>query len=83
MRLLGMYIGISIDSIRYCQENKDLELFAWVLMTNHLHLIIRAKAGFTLSDIMLDRKKITSKRIVAAIKEHNSESRKEFDAFYV
>ena len=75
------YRDILLNSIKYCQENKGLELFAWVLMTNHFHLIIRAKEGFALSDIMRDMKKITSKRIVAAIKENNKESRKEWMLF--
>ncbi len=68
-----------VDSLRYCQQNKGLELFAWVLMSNHLHMIARAaeKQSLGLSDILRDFKKHTSLKIVNDIKEY-SESRREW-----
>ena len=33
------YNNIIIDNLSYCQKNKGLELFAWCLMTNHIHLL--------------------------------------------
>ncbi|HTO15322.1 MAG TPA: hypothetical protein VLZ83_06110 [Edaphocola sp.] len=39
---------ILLESIKYCQANKGLEVFAWVLMTYHFHLIVRAKQGLLL-----------------------------------
>lgn len=72
------YRNILLDSFRYCQENKGLEIFAWVLMTNHFHMIARAKEGFKLSHIMRDMKKITSRRIINAIIENPQESRKKW-----
>ena len=47
-------------------------------MTNHVHLIIRAKEGYLLQDILRDFKKFTSKAIVKAIVENPVESRKEW-----
>ncbi len=47
-------------------------------MSNHIHLIARAKEGFKLSDILRDFKKHTSKEITKAIEENNKESRKEW-----
>jgi hypothetical protein len=35
-----LYKDIIIDSLRYCQQAKGLELYAYCLMTNHVHLII-------------------------------------------
>lgn len=35
-----LYKEILIDSLRYCQQHKGLVLYAWVIMTNHVHLII-------------------------------------------
>ncbi|WP_239692060.1 transposase [Hymenobacter coccineus] len=49
-----LYKDLIIDSLRYCQANKGLELFSYCLMTNHLHLIARAAEGYALSDIMRD-----------------------------
>ena len=46
--------------------------------TNHVHLIIRAKEGYLLQDILRDFKKFTSKAIIKAIEENPVESRKEW-----
>ena len=73
-----IYKRIVVDSLRYCQENKGLELYAWVLMSNHLHLIAGAKEGTSVSDILRDFKKYTSKQLVKAIQENQQESRKEW-----
>src|SRR5690606_7037324 len=71
------YCDLFIDSLKYCQEKKGLEVFAWVIMSNHAHLILRAK-NENLSDIIRDFKKYTSKQIVKAICENPFESRKEW-----
>ena len=71
------YKVIIVDSLNYCVENKGLEIFAWVIMSNHLHLMVRAKEGFILSHILRDFKKFTSKEITAKILEIG-ESRREW-----
>lgn len=71
------YKDMLIDSFRYCQLHKGLELFAYVIMSNHIHLIARAKEGFQLSDILRDFKKHTCKQIIKAIQEEG-ESRREW-----
>lgn len=30
-----------VDSLNFCVERKGLEIFAWCLMSNHLHLLCR------------------------------------------
>ena len=72
------YRNIFVDSLKYCQENKGLEIYAWCLMTNHVHLIARAKEGFLMPGIMRDLKKFTSKKIIEAIQANEQESRKEW-----
>ncbi|GAA4314299.1 REP-associated tyrosine transposase [Nibribacter koreensis] len=72
-----VYRHIILESLKFCQEKKGLEIYAWVLMSNHLHLIASAKEGANLSDILRDFKKFTSRSIVEAIKQEN-ESRKEW-----
>ena len=72
------YRNTLLDSFRFCQQNKGLELFAWVLMTNHFHLIARAGKDNKLEHILRDLKKITSRRIIKAIIENPKESRKEW-----
>jgi len=73
------YKDIIVESLKYCQENKGLEIFGWCLMSSHIHLIIRAKEGYNLSDILRDFKKFTSSRLIKSISDTNEpESRREW-----
>ena len=66
-----------IDSLRYCQQQKGLVIYAYVLMPSHLHMMCRAKEGFELSNIVRDFKKYTSKKIIQNIQDE-PESRREW-----
>ena len=66
-----------VDSLEYCQQHKGLELFAWCLMSNHLHLIGRADGPVTLPEIIRDVKKHTGRTIMKQIIEE-PESRREW-----
>jgi len=68
---------LMIDSLSYCQQNKGLVLFGYCLMPSHLHLIAKAEGQYTLSDILRDLKKYTSKALVKQI-EDETESRREW-----
>lgn len=72
------YKDILVENLAYCQKNKVLELYAWCIMTNHVHLIARAEEGHSLSDIIRDYKKFTGKAVIKAISENPRESRKEW-----
>ena len=72
------YKDILVESLRHCQQAKGLELFAWCIMSNHVHLIARAKPGLKLQDILRDHKKFTAKAVVKAIEENPQESRREW-----
>lgn len=71
------YKIILLDSLKFCQQNKGLEIFAWCIMTNHVHLIIGTK-GMNMEDILRDFKSFTSRELKEAIKSNNQESRKEW-----
>lgn len=71
------YKELFVDSLKYCQANKGLILHAWVVMTNHVHLIISSNSN-KLEHIVRDLKKYTSKQIIKAIQDNNAESRKEW-----
>jgi REP element-mobilizing transposase RayT len=73
-----IYADAVVDGLNYCIQHKGLEVYAWIIMPNHLHLILRAKEGFRLSDILRDFKKYTSKRIVEMIQKNAQESRKDW-----
>lgn len=53
------YKDIIIESLKYCVSSKGLKLYAYVIMTNHLHLIVSTSEGNELSDILRDFKKFT------------------------
>ena len=72
------YKNILIDNLKYCQVNKGLELYAWVIMSNHVHLIARAKEGFLLQDSIRDFKKYTSNVLIKTISENQRESRRDW-----
>ncbi len=72
------YKNIIIDSLYYCQNEKGMEIFAWCIMTNHVHLIFRSASNQKPEKVLGDFKRFTSKAIVKAIIENPKESRKEF-----
>jgi putative transposase len=71
------YKDILLDSLKFCMANKGLELHAWVIMSNHVHLIIGTNDK-PMQDILRDLKRHTSKTIIKAIEDNPQESRKEW-----
>lgn len=69
------YKDILVDSLNYCISNKGLTVYAWVIMSNHVHLVIETRKE-PLEDILRDFKKYTSKQIISAIESNPQESRK-------
>ena len=72
------YRYIIIDSLKYCQKEKGLIIYAWVLMTNHMHMIVGSNGENKVSDIMRDFKKFTSKKILSTLLVESTESRREW-----
>lgn len=66
-----IYFKVIIDSLKYCRNNKGLELFEYVIMTNHIHLIVRAKESYRLSQIISDFKKHTTTEIYKKLESDN------------
>jgi len=71
-----IYKEIIVDSFQYSMENKSLQIFAYVIMSNHIHLIANSTDG-RLSDTIRDIKKFTSKKIIEAI-DNIPDSRREW-----
>jgi REP element-mobilizing transposase RayT len=65
-----------IESLDYCIKNKGMVLYGYVIMSNHIHLIIQSEDG-KLSDLIRDFKKFTAKNILDKI-QAVPESRKEW-----
>lgn len=72
-----IYRDIILESFTHCRNNKGMELYAYVVMTNHVHAIIRSK-NEALSDLIRDFKKFTAKKILNEIKTNKQESRREW-----
>ena len=70
------YKHIVVESLNYCVREKGLIIYAWVIMSNHVHLLVKAK-NENLSDIIRDFKKHTAKEIFKSIMD-DPESRKDW-----
>ena len=71
------YKQIVIDSWKYCQEHKDLEIYGWCIMTSHMHMILGSR-GRKLDKTVGEMKSFTSTNLKDAIRNHTGESRKEW-----
>ena len=72
------YKDIIIDSLKFLVNNKRVELNAFVIMSNHIHLIWQALNEFTPSDIQLSFMKYTSQQIKRRLKTDASDLLAEF-----
>lgn len=72
-----VYRDIIIESLKYCIENKGLIVYSYVIMTNHVHMILRSESN-SLSDTVRDFKRFTANSILKSIESSNVESRREW-----
>ena len=66
-----------VRNVEYCQEHKGLELFAYVIMSNHAHFIMRRTDG-SLAELLRDFKSYTAKQLLHLIATLPNESRSEW-----
>ncbi|CAM3972687.1 transposase [Flavobacterium sinopsychrotolerans] len=60
------YRAIVIESLDYCIKNKGMILYGYVIISNHIHLIIQSQEE-KLSELIRDFKKFTAKSILEKI----------------
>jgi REP element-mobilizing transposase RayT len=72
-----VYKDIIIENLQHCQQKEGLEIFAYVIMSNHVHLLIR-RTDNDLGELLKRFKSYTSKKILTTIEESNQESRKDW-----
>ena len=63
------YRIIIAESLDYCRKNKGLKLYAWCLMTNHIHLVCSIEEPFRMTDFLRDYKKFTAKAVLNDIQQ--------------
>jgi REP-associated tyrosine transposase len=71
------YCDIILESLEFCRQHKQLEVFAYVIMSNHIHLIARQKEG-KLNEVIRDFKSFTAKKIIQEIETNPQESREDW-----
>jgi len=71
------YVQLLVNNLQFCQQNKGLEIYAYVIMTNHLHMVASQQEG-RLNDVLANFKSYTAKCILAAIDANPKESRKDW-----
>ena len=70
-----MYKEKMLESLNFCIQKKGLVVYAWIIMTNHVHLIISSHDN-KIADIVRDIKKFTSRQIIELVAQNPKESRK-------
>ena len=66
-----------VKNIQYCQKHKGLELYAYVIMSNHMHWVAGQKEG-KLNNLLRDFKSYTAKQMLSMIYNDPMESRRDW-----
>lgn len=72
------YKNLLLESLAFCQRKKGMEIIAWCIMTNHVHLVFRSVKNQNPALLLGDFKRFTSKALVKAITDNPRESRRGF-----
>ena len=60
------YFEIIIQSLTFCRKNKGLRIYAFIIMDNHIHMIV---SGENLSQTMKEFKSFTATEIIKVAKK--------------
>lgn len=72
-----VYKQVIVHTLNHFIDNKGLTVYAWCLMTNHLHLVAQAKEGYVMAEIEKEFKSFTATKILEAI-DTEPEARKDW-----
>jgi len=64
---------VIVDSWNYTQSEGWLTFYAYVIMPNHIHCIVRCQPDHPVMDVVRDFKKFTSKRIIGQYQAEGNE----------
>ena len=70
---------IIFASLKYLQENDNLKIYAYVILENHLHLIVESK---DIAKSLAKFKSFTAREIINYLKEENAKTVLDQLAFY-
>jgi len=63
------FCEILIDCYKFCLSNKQMELLAFVIMSNHLHSVILPTGKIKIGEITRDFKNYTARTIIDLVKQ--------------
>ncbi len=69
-----VYKEIIVKNLQYCQDNEKLEIFAYVIMSNHIHMVCR-RIDRDLNELVGRFKSFTAKEFINEININPKESR--------
>ena len=72
------YFDIITDALSYCRREKGLQLWGYVIMTNHFHAVASTSGTLSLSDVVRDFKRHTSRQIQRELRERGNRALEEF-----
>ncbi len=72
-----IYCDIILESLEYCRQFKKLRVFAFVIMSNHMHMLA-SHDDSKLNLVIRDFKGYTASRIIYEIQTNPIESRKDW-----
>lgn len=75
---MDKYKDIIIQSLKYLHTNRKIQVYAFVIMPNHIHLIWKVVNGNIYSDIQRNFLKYTAQIILTDLKKSNPEVLKQF-----
>jgi putative transposase len=74
------YKHLILNAIKFYQKNKGLVVYGYCIMPNHVHMIVQATGDNTISEILRDLKKFTSRAIT---KKWKTKSKKDVLRFLI
>lgn len=72
------YKNIVLETLEFCMKNKGMRVYAWCIMTNHVHLVFSVDAPDRPELILGYFKRFTSRKLTEAISTNPQESRKDW-----
>jgi putative transposase len=77
----SVYAELLINNLQHCQREEALEIYSYVVMPSHLHLIAKRNNERELSELLGRFKSFTAKKILKDIEVNMNESRREWLLF--
>jgi putative transposase len=72
------YKEILVSNLKYCQDKEGLEIYAYVIMSNHIHMVASRSGNGNLGELLGRFKSVTAKKMIKDIETNPQESRREW-----